>query len=66
MKNFSSILASSPLIEIALFLRALPQETVNQLIEHTDITISNLESYIADHMIVSDTNERNPLIAVDN
>lgn len=51
MKLFAATLASSPLVEIALFLKALPQEAVDNLIEETDITISDLEDYISEHLL---------------
>ncbi len=50
MKLLASTLASSPLIETALFLKVLPQEAVEHLINETEITTSNLDQYIETHM----------------
>ncbi|MBF5060068.1 hypothetical protein [Candidatus Neptunochlamydia vexilliferae] len=63
MKHFASVLASSPLIEIAHFLKVLPQEAVNQLIEDTGITLSNLSDYIgSNNNAGSSTTERTSLL----
>jgi len=51
MQSFASVLNSSPLVEIALFLKILPQEAVKSLIEETDLTISNLNNYIKNHLL---------------
>ncbi|MDN3508495.1 MAG: hypothetical protein P0S93_00435 [Candidatus Neptunochlamydia sp.] len=50
MKSLASNLASSPLIETALFLKVFPQEAVEHLINETEITTSNLDQYIETHM----------------
>ncbi|MEM7174503.1 MAG: hypothetical protein AAF443_01040 [Chlamydiota bacterium] len=46
MLKLASVLESSPLIEIALFLKILPENIFNELISQTAIAISNLDSYI--------------------
>ena len=46
MKHFSSVLSSSPLIEVACFLKVLPEIAVQQLISDTEITLTNLEHYL--------------------
>lgn len=49
MKKFSSVLNSSPLVELALFLKIIPRESIEQLVAETEITIINLERYIEIH-----------------
>ena len=49
IKKFSRVLASSPLIEVAKFLKVLPPDAAKQLIDRTAVTLENLESYIASH-----------------
>ncbi len=63
MKHFSSGLASSPLLETALFLKAIPPEALDQLIENTRITTENLEDYIKAH--IPQAIESSRLITVD-
>ena len=46
MENLGFVLNSSPLIEVALFLKILPENLFNELIDRTAITVSNLDSYI--------------------
>ena len=46
MKHFSSVLASSPLIEVACFLKVLPETAVQELIANTEITLTNLGEFI--------------------
>ncbi|MGE0831252.1 MAG: hypothetical protein AB7N99_01165 [Simkaniaceae bacterium] len=50
MKHFSSVLSSSPLLEVAIFLKILPEETIENLIQNTDISLANLENYIEQHL----------------
>lgn len=46
MKVFSNTLKKSPLIDLAQYLKILPEGIFNQIVEGTDITLENLEAYI--------------------
>ena len=50
MQRFCRLLKESHLLEYARFLKALPQELFDNLIEDTEITLENLGEYIAEHL----------------
>ena len=62
MKKLSSVLTSSPLIEIALFLKIIPRESMEQLVAETEITITNLEHYLEIHNPTTNETERTFLL----
>ena len=49
MRQFSHLISSSPLIQIARFLEFLPEDTIDQLFEDTGLTLERLQQYIHKH-----------------
>jgi len=60
MRRFSYLLAKSPLLEFAFFLKAAPPELFKKLVQDTQVSTDALSSYLSDHM--ADWEERQPLM----
>ncbi|QVL57777.1 MAG: hypothetical protein KFB93_01500 [Simkaniaceae bacterium] len=50
MRHFSTALASSPFIDLALYMKAIPPEALEMLRINTQISLENLDQYIQTHL----------------
>ena len=50
MRHFQTVLASSPFLDLAMQLRAIPEDALAALMENTEISVENLDQYIREHI----------------